>query len=340
MQISIITSLFNRLDLTRIFLESLARTLHGWQYELILIDDASTDGTREFLVGLDTPHARVVFNETTQGFAANNNAGANLAQAPLLCFLNNDTILLPGWLEPMARLARLAPEVACVGNVQLVPGSGQINHYGVYFDGDGHPLHAGVGASRAPTGSYRRWPAVTAACWVVRKEVFLQLGGFDEQFHNGFEDTDFCLRATDAGFCHFVASRSVIYHHVSASPGRHQHEIQNRALFRRRWHARLVADHQARETARERRRDGWRYLCKHRTRPWRYNFRRVCDALNKLQSPVQSSWGLALPTRLRLRLPAGLQIPVRDVPDSTDSTDHRSSTVRPSGSPVQFPAHR
>ena len=132
MQISLITPLFNRLDLTRACLESARRTLAGWDYEWIFIDDGSTDGTREFLRALpDDGRVRVVFNDAPRGFAANNNHGARLARSPLLCLLNNDLAFLPGWLEPMARVARLVPDVACVGNVQREPVSGLIDHAGM-----------------------------------------------------------------------------------------------------------------------------------------------------------------------------------------------------------------
>ena len=85
MDVTIITSLFNRLDLTRVYLESLERTLTRWRYEVILVDDGSTDGTREFLARLPATRYRVILNDAPRGFAANNNAAARLARAPLLC---------------------------------------------------------------------------------------------------------------------------------------------------------------------------------------------------------------------------------------------------------------
>ena len=283
-QISIITSLFNRLDLTRAYLQSLERTLAGREYEVILIDDVSSDGTREFLAGLTDARYRVVLNDAPRSFAANNNAGARLARAPLLCLLNNDTVLLPGWLEPMARLARTLPDVAVVGNVQREPVSGLIDHYGFYFNAEGDAIHAGKGCPTPPAEPYLGWPALTAACWVIRREVFLGLNGFDETFHNGYEDLDFCLRAAVAGFRHFAANRSVIYHHISASPGRKQREDRNSQLFRQRWHEWLAAG-RTRKTPADLRAEGQRYLRKHLLRPWRYNAWRVGDALEKIVRP-------------------------------------------------------
>ncbi len=283
MDFSIITSLYNRLDLTRAFLDSLERTLDGWRYEVILIDDGSTDGTRDFLRTLPEGRYRVQINEVGRGYAANNNAGARLARAPLLCLLNNDTVLLPGWLEPMARLARWGRGVGVVGNVQREPVGGLIDHWGVYFrTEDGDPLHAGKNRALVPGPAYLAWPAVTAACCVVRRAVFLELGGFDEGFHNGFEDVDFCLRAAARGYRHFVANHSLIYHYVSASPNRRLHEAANLARFRSLWAGRVPLGPPAGGDVDDLHRDGWRYLRKHWRRPWRYNGGRLAHACRQV----------------------------------------------------------
>ncbi len=287
MQVSIITPLFNRLDLTRACLESLRRTLDGWDYEWILIDDGSTDGTREFLrmLAAEDPRVRVVLNDAPRGYAANNNHGARIARAPLLCLLNNDTVLLPGWLEPMARLARLLQDVACVGNVQREPGSGLVDHAGIYFNLAGEAQHAARNEPTPPRADYLEWPAVTAACCVIRRKIFLKLGGFDEAFHNGSEDVDFCLRAQTRGFRHFVANRSVIYHYVSASPGRKQSEEENLRIFRERWLAHLQTGRNVHRLRSQQAAEGWDYLRKRRWRPWRYNLWRVSHALGQILSP-------------------------------------------------------
>ncbi len=303
MQISLLTPLFNRLDLTRACVESVRRTLAGWEFEWIFLDDGSTDGTREFLGALAEadPRVRVVLNERGRGFAANNNAGANLARAPLLCLLNNDTVLLPGWLEPMARLARLLPDAACVGNVQREPVSGLVDHAGVYFNREGDARHAGKDEPAPPREDYLEWPAVTAACCVIRREVFLGLGGFDEAFHNGGEDMDFCLRAGTRGYRHFVANRSVIYHYISASPGRKQGEEDNARLFRERWLARLQTDLGGRQTLGQQREAGRRYLRKRAWQPWRYNGWRLLRAMEQAWALRPLSRELDLGPRLWFR---------------------------------------
>ena len=299
MQISIITPLFNRLELTRACIKSLERTLGKEGYEWIFVDDGSTDGTREFLHTLPADgRFRVILNETPLGFAANNNLGAKVARAPLLCLLNNDTVLLPGWLEPMARLARLLPDVACVGNVQREPISGLIDHAGVCFQHDGYARHVAKDGFAPPREDYLEWPAVTAACCVVRREVFTRLGGFDEAFRNGSEDVDFCLRAGLGGYRHFVANRSVIYHYISSSPGRMRNEEANQRLFHERWFDRLQTDLLRRRSRQEERERGRRYLREHAWHPWRFNRWRVGQAVEQIVSPLPPSQRLDLAPRL------------------------------------------
>ena len=299
MQLSVVTPLFNRLELTIACRESLERTLAGWDYEWILVDDGSTDGTRDWLRALpEDGRTRVVLNDAPLGYGANNNLGVGLARAPLLCLLNNDTVLTPGWLEPMARVARLLPDAGCVGNVQRELVGGLIDHAGIFFDREAGTHHAAKNEAVAPREDYLQWPAVTAACCVVRKEVFLDVGGFDEVFRNGGEDVDFCLRAGVRGYRHFVANRSQIYHHVSASPGRTLHQAKNEQIFRERWLPPMRADLGRRRTAAEEREVGRRYLHKHRWHPWRYNFWRFCRSLEQVYSPGPPSRRLDLAPRL------------------------------------------
>ena len=170
-EISFITPLFNCLTYAKQYLTSLSKTVTDVPHEIILVDDSSTDGTREFLKTVKDPPHRVLLNHANLGFAKSSNIGAHHAKGEYLCFLNNDVVLKPGWLEPMYELARSRPDIGAVGNIQLEPKSGRIHHAGVFFDWEGRPLHAWRYRRRGPKGDFVEWNAVTIACLLIKNEM-------------------------------------------------------------------------------------------------------------------------------------------------------------------------
>ena len=242
MQVSFIIPVFNQLALTQACLASLKATLPpGLNHEVILVDDASTDDSRDFLRELPPPHV-VLLNERNLGYAASNNRAARIAQGEFLVLLNNDLILEPGWFDPMLNAFARYPRAGVVGNIQLAVDNGEVDHAGVIFRDGGYPVHHREPLAAAQArGAYASFPAVTAACCMVRREWFLRTGGFDEGYRNGFEDNDLCLRAREDGFTNLVATGSVVRHHISRSPGRAAHEYRNADRFLSRWGPRAAA---------------------------------------------------------------------------------------------------
>lgn len=242
MKVSFIIPLFNCLDLTKACLASLQATLpRSLDHEIIFVDDGSTDGTREWLSTLAAP-IRPILNDRNLGYAASNNRGAREATGDVLGLLNSDLVLLPGWLPPMLRFFRLGHPQGLIGNIQLDPATGAIDHSGIFINTSAKPQHRG-----ALTGIdcfLRRRPvvAVTGACALVRRDTFLRLGGFDEGFVNGGEDVDFCLRARAAGLRNWVATGSRVMHHVSSSPGRKARDEQNSRRLAAKWRDQLVRE--------------------------------------------------------------------------------------------------
>ncbi len=207
-------------------------------YEIVLIDDGSTDGTREWLSSISEPSIRVILNDLNLGYAATNNRASSTATGELLLLLNNDLVLTPGWLEPILGLHASLPKPGAIGNVQLNIATGAIDHAGIIVTVKGKPEHD---ATLPRSGDFRTSPAVTGACLLIARDLWQQLGGFDEQFHNGAEDIDLCFRAHRAGFTNAVALRSVIRHHISSSPGRKENDERNAYLFTLRWEKELIA---------------------------------------------------------------------------------------------------
>jgi GT2 family glycosyltransferase len=239
-KVSFIIPLYNRLDLTQPCLASLQATIpRGLDHEIVLVDDSSTDGTREWIQTLGTPF-RILLNERNLGYAATNNRGAAAATGDILALLNSDLVLTPRWLEPMLAVLRRHRRAGIVGNVQFRAATGELDHIGFDIGLTGKPHHdESLHWLWAPWSS-RRTSAVTAACLLVPRDLFLQLRGFDEGFRNGGEDVDLCFRARALGRTCHVALHSHILHHVSASPGRKLRDEENSRRLAHRWRDELI----------------------------------------------------------------------------------------------------
>lgn len=231
---SLVVPVYGQAELTERCLEVLLAEAGGTSYEVVVVDDGSRDGTPELLAALGD-RIRIVRHEANLGFAAACNDGAAAASGEAVIFLNNDTIPRPGWLDELDRYAAAHPEAVIVGAKLLFPDD-TVQHAGVVIDQYGYPKHiyAGFPSWHPATCRSRRYQAVTAACMLVRREVFARLGGFDPAFRNGYEDVDLCLRAAAYGEVHYCAE-STVYHLESMSEGRHASAAANERLWTERW---------------------------------------------------------------------------------------------------------
>jgi O-antigen biosynthesis protein len=241
MQVSFIIPLYNGLALTQVCLRTLQATIPpGLEHEIILVDDGSSDGTREWLATLRSP-CRVLLNEQNRGFAGTCNHGARAAQGSVLFFLNNDLELLPGWFEPMlAAWRRLGARAGLIGNLQHRVDNGTLDHAGITVSRTAKLEHI----RQLPAGArgLRSAFAVTAACCAIDREAFLSAEGFDEGYRNGAEDVDLALKLGRQGRASFVVLDSTVRHHVSAArgPTSQRDEANSRRLFQR-WPVELTA---------------------------------------------------------------------------------------------------
>jgi O-antigen biosynthesis protein len=210
-------------------------------YELIVIDNASPDGTAELLqAGLSG--ATVVPNRTNVGFARGSNQGASLASAKYLCFLNPDAFVQPGWLALLVETLEKDPTAAAAAPIFLYP-DGRIQEAGSAVDSEGAALSIGDGedADRFEFRFRRTIDYGSAACLLVRADRFTQVGGFDPAYSPAYyEDADLCFKFQELGFTTVLEPRSRVVH-LRGGGRRQAHALMtvNRRIFVDRWSDRL-----------------------------------------------------------------------------------------------------
>ncbi len=240
-EVSIIVPVFNQVSYTRDCLSTLLEFPGDVPREIIVVDDGSTDGTAAYLETL-SGRVRVVSNPVNSGFAASCNRGAREARGNDIVFLNNDTVPQPGWLAALVRGRR--EDGADICGARLVYPHGPVQHAGVAFHESGDAVHPFWNfPADHPAVNRKRWlQCVTAACMLVRRDLFLDLGGFDEGYRNGHEDVDFCLRAKEKGCRTLYVPDCVVVHFEETSEGRKNHDKENLEKFLARWKGRVEAD--------------------------------------------------------------------------------------------------
>lgn len=201
--VSIIIPVHNNVDLTKQCIESILSQNIITDYEIIVVDDASTDNTPAYLKSIGD-RVRVVRNSKNIHFAGSCNAGSKIAHGKYLLFLNNDTIPEKGWLDAMFSRIISDPGIGIVGAKLLYPDR-TIQHCGIVFKPDTsgfRPVHR---LRNTPEHNQQatypmQFSAVTGACILIRREIFHRLSGFNESFKMYFEDIDFCLSAQKIGY--------------------------------------------------------------------------------------------------------------------------------------------
>ena len=212
---SIIILTYNEIKYTRQCIESI-RIYTEPSYELVLVDNGSSDGTREFLSSLDG--ARVILNDTNRGFAGGCNQGLSVAGGENILLLNNDTVVTPFWLNNMLGCLRSWPKIGLVGPCSNCVGSG--NQVDANYTSIKEMIEFARKFNVPDSGKWRLhngyW--LSGFCLLGRKTVFDQIGVFDERFKTGsWEDVDYSVRITSAGYELYVAGDVFIHHYGGRS---------------------------------------------------------------------------------------------------------------------------
>ncbi len=222
-KVSVIVPTRDRVDLLAQAIEGIEKNTDYGNVEILIVDNGSTEGeTLEYLAR--SPH-RVLRDGGPFNFSRLNNLAAREASGELLLLLNNDTEpISPGWMRAMVEHA-MRPEVGAVG-AKLLFQSGKVQHAGVVLGiggvaGHSHKYFAGDAAgSFQALNMLRNYSAVTAACLMLRKAVFDEVGGFDEErLAIAFNDVDFCLRIRERGYLVVWTPYALVTHYESESRG-------------------------------------------------------------------------------------------------------------------------
>lgn len=241
--VTVIIPYRNAAAMTRVCLASVAANSGSVDYEILLVDDASTE--RPDLADLSNrDRIRTIRSDVRVTYSEANNRAAAEARGRWLVLLNNDTTVDPGWLDALLVAASREESLGVLGNKHLYPDSGLLQHGGMAFDEAGFPFHLNPGIDPATPSACRRreLQCVTFACALIPAAVYRELGGLDVAYRNGFEDVDFCLRARAAGYRVVFTPGSAIRHKGQSTPGRTEHDEANWRLFRERWGGKVEYD--------------------------------------------------------------------------------------------------
>jgi GT2 family glycosyltransferase/Tfp pilus assembly protein PilF len=250
-KVSIVILGFNQMAYTKKCVDSIRR--HTRQdYELILVDNGSKDGTEQFFRAV--PGAKVIRNETNLGVAKGWNQGMRVASGEYILILNNDVIVGPDWLENMVRLAESDPSIGLVGPRSNYIAGPQVVSDVPYRISAGYreegilPFAKEWQAARALSAC--EFPFIKGFCHLIPRRVFEKVGFYDERYGKGnFEDDDYCMRMRYHGFRAVFANDSFIHHFGSVSFNQESNDwralmIENQKKYEAKWAKGAAAVHE------------------------------------------------------------------------------------------------
>ncbi len=213
MKLSIITLTYNKLEYTKKFVTSLYK--YTKDFELIIVDNGSSDGTVEYLKSLGV---KLILNEENHGFSRGNNQGLELAEGEYIGFLNNDILLYPNWFEECEKVFETEKTAAFVSPRHVNP------HYD---NTDDKNYISFFKAAKYNKPYEKNFDECVFSCVVTKREVLNKIGGFDENYFPAFfEDNDIKYRAIMAGYDVYVANTVCFYHYGSITSENYDYNLE------------------------------------------------------------------------------------------------------------------
>lgn len=240
---SIIIPVYNNLELTKKCLEAIFAHTSERMFELVIIDNASSDGTGEHLKNLGYGKFKLISNQYNVGYTTACNQGAKIATGKYLVFLNNDTEPKEGWLDYLVATAEQDLLIGAVGSKLIYP-DGKLQEAGAIINRDGSNDSLGNGGDPNDPryNVYKDVDYCTGASLLVRHDLFKEVGGLDERYAPAYyEDPDLCFSIRELGYRIIYCPESEVIHYESATAGNdHVNGIKkyywiNRAKFVDKW---------------------------------------------------------------------------------------------------------
>ncbi len=231
--LSIIIPCLDQADITASCLASLLKYPSDVQYEVIIVDDASNPPLEKLLSGFSARFESLVFvrNMHNLGFAASCNNGAEASKGTYLLFLNNDTEVLQNWWPPLHEVILTRPDIGIVTPKLIFPDN-TIQHCGKAWKDitvqncSAQHIYYRMPADATCVSRSRKYNVVTGACILVRRKEFFNLGCFDRQYENGWEDDDLCYAYLSKGLSAWYCAESTVIHHQSQTLNRELKNLQ------------------------------------------------------------------------------------------------------------------
>ncbi len=241
-RVSVVVVTYNNLELTKACLASIDAHSYYGNLEVIVVDNASSDGTREYLAEWvsGASDRKIIANEQNKGFAAANNQGLATATGDYLVLLNNDTFVTPGWIRTLARHLERNRTIGLIGPV--TNNIGNEAKIDISYGNMDEMLTESAKYTRRHIGQL--YPLRTAAffCVMMPRAVYESVGGLDESFGRGFfEDDDYCRRIEQVGLRIVCAEDVFVHHHLSASFSKIKQQERddlfcaNKAIYEAKW---------------------------------------------------------------------------------------------------------